>query len=904
MVTPQDDGLAKTNISMPQDNTPNTLSQHTPMMQQYLRIKTEFPTTLLFYRMGDFYELFFDDAKKIARLLNITLTARGQSAGEPIPMAGVPFHAAENYLARLVKLGESVAICEQIGDPATSKGPVERKVVRIITPGTVTDEALLTDQRDNLLVALHCKSLPQNASLAPTFGLAWLDLSAGRMHILEVVGEAALHGELARLEPAELLVAENSAYLHNLKSLDYVGCIRPRPDWEFNLDNAKRALTAQFQTQTLAGFGCEDFPVALAATGPLFQYIKDTQRTHLPHLFGITVERHEDAVILDQITQRNLELTTNISGGHEHTVSGIYNHTATPMGGRLFVRWLKRPVRARTIVEDRHQAVATILRAHIFSDIHLLLRGIGDVERILTRIALKSARPRDLVQLQEALSVLPATRQQIANLQNNSAFLTRVYSTIGEFPELTQLLNSALVPNPPATIRDGGVIATGYDTELDELRTLSDHSSQYLLELETRERERSGINTLRVGYNSVHGHYIEITRAQADNAPADWKRHQTLKNTERYVTRELQEFERKILASRSKALAREKMLYDELLDKLCTKLRALQLTASAIAALDVVNNLAERAFTLKLVQPEFCDSCGINIQQGRHPVVERALGSNPFVPNDTVLGKCNESINPGMLIITGPNMGGKSTYMRQTALLVILAYMGSFVPAKRAVFGPIDRIFTRIGASDDLASGRSTFMVEMTETANILHNATSQSLVIMDEIGRGTSTFDGLALAWACVDYLATKIGALTLFATHYFELTCVPEQLGGNQIANVHLDATEYDDKIIFMHTVNPGPASKSYGLQVAQLAGVPREVIAKAKLKLEELQLQKNTSAEANDDFRADLPHENANLSASPARSHPAVSLLAQTDPNQLTPKDALELVYKLAKIVSDGE
>lgn len=848
------------------------LSNHTPVMQQYLRIKAEHPNMLLFYRMGDFYELFFGDAERAAKLLDITLTARGQSAGNPIPMAGIPYHAADSYLARLVKLGESVAICEQIGDPALSKGPVERKVTRIITPGTVTDEVLLEERRDNLVAAVHAQ---QNI-----FGLAFLDLASGRFQILQVPKFEMLQSELARLQPAELLCSEDFCHFKELR--DMRG-LKQRHPWEFNYDTAVRALTQQFQTADLKGFGCDDFPVAIAAAGCVLQYVKDTQRTALPHIWGISVEQHENRIILDAISQRNLELTTNLQGGQEYTLADIYDHTATPMGARLLRRWLKAPLRDRAMLRERQQIITAILDADCCIELHKLLRSIGDIERILTRVALKSARPRDLVQLRHALETLPEVHAILTKLSLPQ--INNLKHAINDFPEFAVLLRRALIENPPVIIRDGGVIAEGYNAELDLLRNLSENAGQFLIDLEQREKQRTGIATLKVGYNRIHGYFIEISRGQANQAPTDYMRRQTLKNAERYITPELKEFEDKVLSSRSKALAQEKALYEELLVVLCGKLREMQISAHALAELDVLNNLAERAIALNLVKPEFSDKIGIHIEAGRHPVVEHCNDA-PFVPNDVKL-----SHDEHMLIITGPNMGGKSTYMRQIALITILAHIGSFVPAARAVIGPIDRIFTRIGSSDDLASGRSTFMVEMTETANILNNATEKSLVLLDEIGRGTSTFDGLSLAWACAEYLATHLKALTLFATHYFELTHLPQIISG--IANIHLDAAEHEDSIVFLHAVNAGPANKSYGLQVAQLAGIPRHVIARAKAKLQELESRR-------DDFTplqesAVFCEENA-VANKPKEEHPILQRLKNLDPNDLTPKTALELLYSL--------
>lgn len=853
--------------------TPDLFPQHTPMMQQYLRIKAEHADKLLFYRMGDFYELFFDDAQRAAKLLDITLTRRGQSGGEPIPMAGVPFHSAEAYLAKLIKHGESVAICEQIGDPATSKGPVERQVVRIMTPGTVSDEALLEERRDNLLAALQ---IHENE-----FGLATLDMTSGRFNILQVTGSEAIQSELTRLHPAELLVSEEFSGLHWLSNRPGV---RRRPPWEFDLTTATRTLTQQFQTKDLAGFGGVDMPLATIAAGCLLNYAKDTQRTALPHIRAMHVERREDSVILDAATRRNLELITNLHGGRENTLASVFDHTATPMGSRLLCRWLNRPLRNHAILKARQQAIQCLLESHDHQVLHSLLRSVGDVERILARVALRSARPRDLVQLRAALAALPDVHNKLAPL--SADLINQLKTRIKLFPELFSLLQKAVEENPPVVIREGGVIAQGYHAELDELRNLSENAGQYLVDLETRERQRTGISTLKVGFNRVHGYYIEMSRVQAAQAPADYIRRQTLANAERFITPELKEYEDKALSARSRALALEKQLYESLLDQLLDYLHDLQDTASALSELDVLTCLAERAETLNLSCPELTDAPGITIHAGRHPVIEQVLDT-PFVPNDTRL-----NTERRMLIITGPNMGGKSTYMRQTALITLLAMIGSFVPAQRAVIGSVDRIFTRIGAADDLASGRSTFMVEMTETANILHNATEHSLVLMDEIGRGTSTFDGLALAFACAEYLATQLRAYTLFATHYFELTSLAETLPG--VANVHLDAAEHGDSIVFLYAVNEGPASQSYGLQVAQLAGVPHVVIHRAKQKLAELENQSFTVA-SHDDRKLNILQGDLFVD----KSHPAINELSNIHPDHLSPKEALEALYRLKSL-----
>lgn len=841
------------------------IQNHTPMMQQYLRIKAEHPNMLLFYRMGDFYELFYDDAVRAAKLINLTLTHRGQSAGNPIPMAGVPYHAVDNYLAKLLKYGESVAICEQIGDPATSKGPVERQVTRIITPGTVTDAALLEDKQDNLITAIH-----QQGHI---YGIATLDLASGRFTVLQITQLEALLSELERISPSELLVSEQWPYREQIRRFHLHLC----PAWDFALDSATQTLAQQFQTHDLAGFGCADLPVAISAAGCLLRYVHNTQRCALPHIQHLTIERREDTLILDSATRRNLELTLNLAGQQENTLAEVLDNTATSMGSRLLRRWLHRPLRKHEIVVRRQQAIKTLLEQQCYDELYKTLRTIGDIERILARVALKTARPRDLAQLRNSIASFPLLRSQLQNL--TSPLLVKIYQHIPEFSTILELLSRALVENPPMLVRDGGVIAAGYDSELDEYRNLSEHSEQFLIALEQQERERTGLSSLKVGYNRVHGYYIEISRMQAEQAPTEYIRRQTIKNAERFITPELKSFEDKVLSSRERALAREKYLYDQLLEQLLVVLDELQQAATAIATLDVINTLSERAVTLRLVCPELSASPGIMIKNGRHIVVEQ-VSKEPFVPNDTLLNEQRR-----MLIVTGPNMGGKSTYMRQIALIVLLAHIGSFVPAEKAVIGPVDRIFTRIGAADDLASGRSTFMVEMTETANILHNATEKSLILLDEIGRGTSTFDGLALAWACAIHLAEKIHAFTLFATHYFELTHLPEQLP--HCANIHLTATEHDDKIAFLHKVHEGPASKSYGIQVAQLAGIPATVIEQARHKLRILELHSLTTP------KTSVPVVDSSLNKT---KHPALDLLHKIQPDDLTPKQAHELLYQL--------
>ncbi|EOU1333638.1 DNA mismatch repair protein MutS [Cronobacter sakazakii] len=846
-------------------------SSHTPMMQQYLKLKAQHPDILLFYRMGDFYELFYDDAKRASQLLDISLTKRGASAGEPIPMAGVPHHAVENYLAKLVNLGESVAICEQIGDPATSKGPVERKVVRIVTPGTISDEALLQERQDNLLAAIWQDS--------KGFGYATLDISSGRFRVSEPQDRETMAAELQRTNPAELLYAEDFA---EMSLIEGRRGLRRRPLWEFELDTARQQLNLQFGTRDLVGFGVENAPRGLCAAGCLLQYVKDTQRTSLPHIRSITMERQQDGIIMDAATRRNLEITQNLAGGVENTLASVLDCTVTPMGSRMLKRWLHMPVRDTSVLRHRQQAIAALMEYS--TEIQPVLRQVGDLERILARLALRTARPRDLARMRHAFQQLPTLNTLLADIE--AEYVQTLREQMGDFAELRDLLERAIIEAPPVLVRDGGVIAPGYHEELDEWRALADGATDYLDRLEIREREKLGIDTLKVGFNAVHGYFIQVSRGQSHMVPIHYVRRQTLKNAERYIIPELKEYEDKVLTSKGKALALEKQLYDELFDLLLPHLAELQKSAAALAELDVLTNLAERADTLNYHCPTLTDKPGIRLVEGRHPVVERVL-NEPFIANPLSL-----SPQRRMLIITGPNMGGKSTYMRQTALIVLMAYIGSFVPAEQAEIGPIDRIFTRVGAADDLASGRSTFMVEMTETANILHNATEHSLVLMDEIGRGTSTYDGLSLAWACAESLANRIKALTLFATHYFELTQLPEKMEG--VANVHLDAIEHGDTIAFMHSVQDGAASKSYGLAVAALAGVPKEVIKRARQKLRELEsLSGNAAATQVDGTQM-------SLLAAAEETSPAVEALENLDPDSLSPRQALEWIYRLKSLV----
>ncbi len=846
------------------------LKTHTPMMQQYLRIKADHPETLLFYRMGDFYELFFEDARKAARLLDITLTKRGQSSGEPIPMCGVPYHAVDSYLGKLVRQGESVAICEQIGDPATSKGPVERKVVRVVTPGTLTDEALLQDRRENLLCCIYRQPMG--------WGLAALEISSGRFSLSELDNDELLGSEIARLSPAEIIFCEDQEL--PLDSI-YTQQAHSMPPWYFELDTATRLLCEQYRTTSLQGFGIIESNIAISAAGCLLQYVNDTLKTEVSHLQPLRHEPISDLLLIDANSRRNLELTRSFNEqSPQNSLLSIINFCSTAMGHRELTRWIQKPLRDQDRARQRHHAVASLLDNHEFETLGDQLAEIGDIERILARVALLSARPRDLSTLASSLQILPTLQQQLARL--DSPLLQELSAAIGTHPEVVALLDAAIIDEPPMLIRDGGVIKMGFDPELDELRALSANADQFLLDLESQEQQKTGINSLKVAYNRVHGFYIEVSKSQSNGVPAEYVRRQTLKAVERYITPELKAFEDKVLSARERALSREKYLYEALLKQLGENLARLQQCALALAQFDVLNCFAVGANVHDWSAPELTDARLLEIEAGRHPVVEQVL-EQAFIANDLHLDG-----DTSMLLITGPNMGGKSTYMRQTALIVILAYMGSYVPARKALLGPIDQVFTRIGASDDLSSGRSTFMVEMTEAANILNNASANSLVLMDEIGRGTSTFDGLALAWACADHLAQNSKALTLFATHYFELTQLPEQY--QNIENVHLDAVEHGDDIIFMHSVKPGPANQSYGLQVARLAGIPAQAIKLARQKLHLLE-QQSTQTQR-DLFTSVTPVEDTT-------PHALIAEIKAIDPDDMSPKQALELIYRLKNL-----
>ena len=844
---------------------------HTPVIAQFLRIKAEHPDTLLFYRMGDFYELFFEDARRAARLLDIALTNRGHAGGEPIPMAGIPAHAIEPYVGKLLRQGESVAICEQIGDPALSKGPVERQVTRIVTPGTITEDALLDARQENLIVALSGDVEP--------YGLAGLELSSGRFFCIDDCSREDLLSELERLAPAEVLASEQLP--DTLLARDD-SRVKRLPPWQFELSSCTRALTEHFETRDLAGFGCAGAPRAICAAGALLGYAKAMQRAPLPHVQSLRFERLDDTLVLDRVGWRNLEITENLRGGREHTLLDVIDDTVSAMGSRLLRRRLARPLRDHQLLRLRHDGIRVLSDSSEIDMLRDTLKDIGDLERILSRIGLRSARPRDLSLLGRSLHTIPTLRRALLKL--NCPLLHDVLEAMPEMPALTTLIDDAIVETPPVLIRDGGVIAAGYDAQLDELRKLSTQADEYLAELEVRERERSGIPGLRVGYNRVHGYYIEIGRSYAERVPDDFVRRQTLKGSERYITPELKSFEEQILSAHQRALSREKYLYEQLVDSIAGSIGALQRIAQSMAEVDVLSNLALQAKNRDWCAPELTDEPGIEIIAGRHPVVEQGL-DQPFVPNDVRLGA-----DTRMNIITGPNMGGKSTLMRQTALIVLLAHAGSYVPAERAVIGPIDRIFTRIGASDDLAGGRSTFMVEMTEAANILHNATPQSLILLDEIGRGTSTYDGLSLAWACAAHLAEVNQAYTLFATHYIELTALPEHFPS--IENVHMEVVEHGQRVVFMHRVRPGPANGSYGLQVAALAGVPANVIARARGILAQLET---------DNLRVDPEKSALQMRLFVAEEDdPVHAALRDIDPDNLAPRAALEELYRLKKLL----
>jgi DNA mismatch repair protein MutS len=854
-------------------------------MQQYLGIKAEYPDTLVLFRMGDFYELFYDDARRAAALLDITLTTRGESAGAPIPMAGVPYHAVDNYLSRLVRKGESAAICEQIGDPAESKGLVERQVVRIVTPGTLTEDSLLDAGRESLLAAV--------ANHDGQLAVAWLDLSSGLFRAREIESPHALETQLERLKPAELLIEDGQQHPDGTQ-----GAVRPRPPWVFDLDQSRRILCEQFSTSDLGGFGIENRPAATIAAGVLLDYVQETQKATVPHLRGLSLELDDAFLGLDAVSRRNLELESTRSGDQRATLIGIMDRAKTAMGRRRLRRWITNPVRSREVLSARHGAVETLISSDLWEPLRDLLSGLADVERIVSRIAIGSAKPRDLTALRLALQRTPEIESCLQGASPGlEGSLQEVMGGLPETSAILKLLEASIVEEPPVVLRDGGVIANGFDEQLDKLRGISTNANQFLLEYESEQQQQTGIANLKVGYNRVHGYYIEIGHAHQDKVPAQYTRRQTLKAAERYITEELKAFEVEVLTSKERALAQEKRCYSQVIEQLQSDLRPLQDLADLLSRLDVLCTFAERALALGLTRPKLSAQSGIEIRAGRHLVVEQNL-DEPFTPNDIDLDD-----ETRMLIITGPNMGGKSTYMRQVALIVILAFAGSWVPADAAVIGPIDRIFTRIGAGDDLARGRSTFMVEMSETANILNNASADSLVLMDEVGRGTSTYDGLSLAWACAANLARNVGAFTLFATHYFEMTRLAELEA--RVRNVHLQAVEHKDRIVFLHSVQEGPASQSYGLQVAALAGIPKNVLREARARLRQLEQTRHDNTPQMGLFDPKPEPEPEDLTAAEKEEiDPLRERVQAIAPDELTPRQALDLLYDLVgSVKGDG-
>ncbi len=846
---------------------------HTPIMQQYLGIKSDYPDTLLFYRMGDFYELFYDDAKKAAELLDITLTSRGKSGDVAIPMAGVPWHSVDQYLASLLKQRVSVAICEQVGDPGASKGPVERKVVRVITPGTLTEEILLADRVENIIAALF-----ENNGRT---GMATLEISSGRFKGYEIDSREKLDSGLMRFNAEEVLVAENQTKLFN------IGHETTIPDWYFDRARAEQVLCSLFSTRTLEPFDCHRYPSATRCAGALIHYVKDVHGQAMPHIKGIEFESPNSAIVIDTVTRNNLEIENPGSGRGALSLIGLFDRCATPMGARMLRRWFNGPIRDIDELRKRHDGVEWLLDSQYYADLKSLLKQVGDIERILARVAMKSARPRDLVRLKTALDVLPALNELIRDTP--SALIDSLKEQLRPRPHIRELLARAVKDDCPALIRDGGVLRDDYDDELGQLRRLQRDSGDFLIDLEGREKQRTGIGNLKVRYNRVHGYYIEIPRSQSEQAPQEYIRRQTIKNAERFVTEELKELEDRILGARSKALSREKWLYDQLIETLVPEVPELLQCADNLAIIDCIGNFAECAAALRLNRPELVDYTSLSIVDGRHPVIEQVL-ENRFIANSTDLTERSR-----MQIITGPNMGGKSTYMRQVAIITLLAHTGCFVPAQSARIGPVDRIYTRIGSADDLAGGRSTFMVEMTEMAHILRNATKDSLVLVDEIGRGTSTYDGLSLAWACARYLATRVRSFTLFSTHYFELTALADHLPGAE--NIHLDAVEYGNDIIFLYSVKNGPASRSYGLQVARLAGIPDEVIEESRTRMRVLEERHANRADTDSPGAVRQP---GLFSENRAAEQAVITRLKEFSADDTSPLEALNMLYELTRLL----
>lgn len=850
------------------------------MMRQYLSIKQEYPDLLLFYRMGDFYELFFDDAKNASEWLGITLTQRGKANGEPIPMAGVPYHAVDNYLARLVKQGKSIAICEQIGDPAASKGPVERKVVRVITPGTLSEESLLEESSVNLLAAIYCCEKNNK------YGMAWMDLAAGKFYCSEYSNYDALSTELSRLKPAEILIDADNRHLFSIENYPF----KDLENWQFDLHQNFNDLCSHFGVDNLDGFGCKDLSVAISAAGCVLQYAKQTQQNNLDHISKLKHISSNEILCINRFTRKHLEITENVFADDSVSLFNVINYCKTAMGTRLLKSWLHAPLVDRTKIERRLDLVESLLGSGVLAELRQDLSPIRDMQRILTRISLASARPRDLSGLRESLATIPLIKQTLEILSDKT--LATYGKQLAIHNDELMLLSQALYDNPPVVIRDGNVIRNGYNLELDELRMLSQDASSLLEAMEKRERERTGINTLKVGYNRVHGFFIEISKAQSNQAPIDYTRRQTLKNAERFITPELKELEDKVLSAQSKALALEKKLYAELIIKLKMQVNSLQVTADKLSKLDIYQGFAHVALLNNYSRPIFIEQPCLEIVQGRHPVVE-AHQEQPFIANNVSMNKDNK-----ITIITGPNMGGKSTYMRMTAVIALLAHCGCFVPAESVKLSVLDAIYTRIGASDDLSGGRSTFMVEMSETANILNNASEKSLVLLDEIGRGTSTYDGIAIAYAALSELATHKKPFTLFATHYFELTEMSTNHEG--ISNLHFGAIQHGNQLILDHQIHDGPTSKSYGIHVAEIAGVPQRVTEMARNYQYKLESNNNNSS------KLDLQPNNFDKLSEKVKKaiDPRIEMLENIDPNELTAKNALDLIYQLTQSSNFGD
>ncbi|CCG19185.1 DNA mismatch repair protein MutS [Taylorella asinigenitalis 14/45] len=866
--------------------SPPDAASLTPMMQQYFNLKSQAgDDVLLMFRMGDFYEMFYDDAQLASRILNLTLTKRGHTGGNDIPMAGIPVQSLDQYLSRLVASGLSVAIGEQVGDPASSKGPVERKLVRIITPGTITDENLLPQKSDSLILCIYSKGVHS--------GITWLNLANGDFASSEILSKS-LDQELYRLSPAEIIVPESSNY-----KFSYKCTITKVPDWHFDLKECTLRLKEFFKIDDLSVFGLGvEASLNIISAGCLLRYIVKTQNENLGHIKKIYIESESRFLGLDPFTRKNLELTESLSSSKGPTLFSTLDNCETGMGSRLLRNWIHNPLKNNSEINERQTNVSQFLQptneefsiSQILKTLKDQLKPITDIERLSSRVAMLTIKPKELAKLRDSLHTLEVVRKFLLENYGN---LSINLECIPKAEELKEYLSRAIATEPSTQIRDGGVIAKGFDAELDDLRNTSSNNGSFLLEYETKLKEATGISLLRVEYNRVQGFFIEIPKSRAENVPDTFRRKQTLKNVERFTTPELKQWEDKILSADERALKREKYLYDEILQNIQIWVSLLQDIAKLVASIDVYSALAYHAYNNNWIKPELVEGTSIAIEQGRHPVVERTI--EKFTANDCFLNSENR-----MQIITGPNMGGKSTYMRQTALIVLLARMGSYVPAESASIGEVDAIFTRIGASDDLAGGRSTFMVEMIEAASILTNSTNGSLVLMDEIGRGTSTYDGLSLAWAIACRLLNHNKSLTLFATHYFELTRLVDEYKG--IANVHLSAVETSDGLVFMHEVHDGPANKSYGIQVAQKAGLPMAVIKQAQNVLERLNQSNSSQMDLFDTQVSDIDVSFEDPAETRDKFKNLQDFISDIDPDELSPREALETLYRLKDFSSN--